>query len=134
MITVRILDPSEHGRLKDYPYFDEDGVPSPDVARIVVAENEEGKIVAFWSAIAITHLEPLWVDPAYRGTGIFRRMWQRMKQFLDDYRVPMTFSMIEDPQLGRIAEAHGFLKRDTTIYLYCPAHSKEPTHVADDVS
>ena len=73
MIT-RILPTEEWGRLQGnalsmlLPY-----VRQEDVQVLVV--EDEGKIIATWAVMRITHLEGLWCDPAYRGNaGVTRRL------------------------------------------------------------
>jgi len=79
--TIRLLKPSEYGRLKGLrgsglPDNDE-WVPDPKFSSVVIAELK-GKIVGFWVIQEMIHVDPVWTDPDYRG-NLTWRMWNKVK-------------------------------------------------------
>lgn len=57
---------------------------SPQNITIIVAEDEEGKVVGSIMALKVTHLEGLWVDPQHRGGRV---AWQLYQQALAVARI-----------------------------------------------
>lgn len=71
-IKERTLPPEEYARLKGtelenvWPVF-------PPEARVTVVEDD-GEIVACWSAFPIVHVEGLWVKPTHKNARVVRSM------------------------------------------------------------
>jgi hypothetical protein len=76
-MTYRWLEPEEWDALR--PLFEQNGqearLPSPAVAKAVVAETEEGEIAACLLLQVALHAEPLVIDPRYRGSVRFTRLF-----------------------------------------------------------
>jgi N-acetylglutamate synthase-like GNAT family acetyltransferase len=69
MKKLRILQPDEFDRLKEFePYNRGLALPIPGASRVAVAEIE-GRIVGFWVASAVVHIEPLFIAPEERNGG-----------------------------------------------------------------
>lgn len=69
MKNLRILQPDEIGKLKEFPPYSKGfELPTPSASRVAVAEVE-GRIVGFWVSSAVVHVEPLWLDPDVRDGG-----------------------------------------------------------------
>lgn len=97
-VTIRELGPEEMHVLATLPPFNVEGIPAFGHTRIVVAQDVEGgNIVAYWFIFDAVHVEPLWVDPNYRKRpGMARRLWGRVREILEETKVPGAFAMVHD--------------------------------------
>ena len=68
-VVLRDLEPEESEKLK--PVLQRVGfyLPLPHLASVIVAEYQ-GEIVGFGTAQLMCHVEPLFVYPEWRGTGL----------------------------------------------------------------
>lgn len=85
MITHRVLPPEEWPRLAGteaeglWPQLDSEN------ARVLVVE-EDGEIVATWTAMRVVHMECLWVKPSHRGlAGVVRRLFGGLRQIAHEW-------------------------------------------------
>jgi hypothetical protein len=138
------LPPEEFERLRGFAPFDRWPVDQPIApgARIIVAETVEAegaaRLVGFWVAFNVVHLEPLWIDPAQRGNaGIARGMLDRISKVLDEDRVTVAYATIADVDAERmapLAARAGFTKIPGSLYVLerrpapppAPVQKKEP--------
>ena len=100
---VRELRPDEWGRLENHPSL-QYPLPSPEAARVVIAEVGD-TIVAYWLALQVIHLEPIWIHEDYRGGHLIKRMLGALLTILASCRVSMAFCFSDR------AEISGYLKR-----------------------
>lgn len=108
-MTIRTLAPEEHHRLVGLgPFKDATSGPDPDYSTVVVAEDEDGKILGYWCAFNAVHVEPLWVSPEVRDNGVGRGLWDKLREVLQRYHVPNAFAIIMDEDLPtHLPMAHG---------------------------
>lgn len=92
---VRTLRPDEHERLIGLGPFKDCG-PDPATSLVVVAEDDEGKIVGYWCAFNAVHLEPLWVVEAARNDGVAAALWVGLREVLDEHGIANAFAMVAD--------------------------------------
>ena len=97
-LKIRVLDPDEHGFLIGLGPFEDRG-PDPATSLVVVAEDEQGKIIGYWCAFNAVHLEPLWVAEAERSNGVGMAMWTGLRQVLKEHGIANAFAMIADEDL-----------------------------------
>lgn len=95
------------------------GMPPADSSRIIVAEDA-GKIIGFQMLIFVPHLEPIWVDPAYRGGWVPFRLFQRTKQLLDQFRISVAYLFSKTPEVADYLQRLGLTKLPYETYLYDP--------------
>lgn len=108
-MNVRVLRPEEHDRLIGLGVFERVTTgPNPDTSNVVVAEDENGQIVGYWCMFNAVHLEPLWVDPTHRKSGIGRRMWDGVLRVLENYGITHAFAMVDEEINVELAESIGF--------------------------
>jgi hypothetical protein len=117
---VRILPPSEWYRIE--PVFQAQGVPlpHPDFAGIVVIESAEAsdegvyRLAGFMVIQLVPHLEPIWINPAKRGTDLWKRLVAAAKaQFAPG--VPF-YVFTPNPALERMAEESGLAKLPWSVH------------------
>lgn len=75
-MEYRILEKSEVSKLA--PILQSLGwnLPYPQTTTVLVAEDE-GEIIGFVCQTLLPHLEPEWVAPKYRGTGVADELAKR---------------------------------------------------------
>lgn len=119
-VAIRELPPEEYGRLQAAggPLSHLTLAPSDD-ARVVVGERD-GRIVAYWVAHTVVHLEPLWIDPAHRHRpSLIGGLLREMRALLARLRVPFAWAIIADADLPvnlPMAEKIGFVKVPGGLY------------------
>lgn len=94
-LTFRELDPAEFSQI---PSEATGGYQLPaSNCKVVAGIDESGKIAACWAAVAVVHLEPLWVREDYRKSGyVIRRLWTLLKDVLLKQGVRTTLTVIAD--------------------------------------
>jgi hypothetical protein len=121
--TVRVLPPEEWEKLAHIEPFDRTGLPSPGHWRIVVAEVE-GVIVGFSCLFDCVHMEPLWIDPAYRARphafgDVLTGLWAGCRVLLHAADVQMVFAVVGDalPRNADFVKHLGFIPAEGTLYI-----------------
>jgi hypothetical protein len=70
-------------------------LPPSGLARIIVVEDDGGRIVGYWCIVTAVHLEPVWVAPEYRGNAsMWRKMWSGIKSVLVESKVKMAVAIV----------------------------------------
>lgn len=116
-ISTRELPAAELYRLQEILPEYRDGI-DPRTARIVVAENESGKIVAHWGVFVSVHVEPLHISLPYRKhPGVIRSLWKSVWEILQSTGQKVSFAVFsqESPALP-LAERLDFEKIEGALY------------------
>lgn len=90
----------------------------PRTARVIVAEDEDGRIVAHWALFVSVHIEPLHISVPYRKhPGVIRSLWQSVWEILEQTGQKVSFAVFsqESPALP-LAERLGFEKIEGSLY------------------
>lgn len=98
MLTRRLLPPEEWPRLCGTELEHVWPLLNDEDARVMVVEDD-GQIVACWSAIRYWHLEGVWVHPSRRGRmSVARHLMGLMRQTMRalGVRAAMTGAMSDD--------------------------------------
>lgn len=107
-MTSRVLPPSEWPRLAGteaealWPHLD------PVNASVLVVEDN-GRIVATWTALRVTHLECVWIDPDYRGAfGVVKRLLRGVRAIAQEWgaRTVVTSAMTDQVR-AFVTSLHG---------------------------
>ena len=118
MLTYRELDRSEFDRI---PKEATDGITLPDSnCRVVAAINDRDQIVAIWAAVAVVHLEPIWIKEEHRKSPtLIRRLWAALRNVLKTEGVQSTMTVIPNnkPATRRIAEWCGAREVDGKLFF-----------------
>lgn len=77
-MTLRRLRPDERDRVKPVYEAENGHLPDEGDAVFYVAEDERGDIIGLWALELMLHAGPLWVDPRYRGYGLYRKLFDLM--------------------------------------------------------
>jgi len=123
-ITYRILPPDEYHLLSDHPFLAGLSLPAPESGRVVVAESE-GRIVGFQVLVAVMHLEPIWVDPAYRSTGVARKLFTTATECLDQFHTSVAFCFSDKDKIAEYLDRMGLIRLPVSVHLFDP-HLKVP--------
>ena len=121
-MIYRELRPEENQRLEGHPALNGLGVPSPDVAKIVIAERENGEIIGFQMAVTVVHLEPIWVHPDYRGSMVPMRLWKTATRLLDALLIKVAFCFSEDSTIANYLSRLGLRELPYKTHVYDPEH------------
>jgi hypothetical protein len=95
-LRVRELPAAEFGRLSSVlPEF-RAGV-DPHTARVVVGEDEMGRIKALWGVFATVHIEPLVISPEHqKNPGLIRALWRKVHAILQETKQEISFAIMEE--------------------------------------
>jgi len=85
-------------------------------SRILVAEDSEGKLVGFQVLQLVPHVEPLYVAPSARATGLAEELVERMVKFLGEVQIRGYLASAESPFAAQLCEKHGMTKLDYPVY------------------
>jgi hypothetical protein len=96
-VTVRELPPEEFELLRKMPPFSDVGLPPVGGARAVVAQTADGTVVGFWFLFNAIHVEPFYLDMAYRRhPGVLRRMWRGVQGIMESLGASVAWAVIPD--------------------------------------
>jgi hypothetical protein len=84
--------------------------------RILVAEDETGKLLGFLCMTLLPHIEPMWILPAERGTGLPEELGKQMQSFMEECRAPIVYLVADNPFVIRLAEKHGMELIESPVY------------------
>lgn len=117
--ATRILPPDEWGRLASLESLGipPDRLPPPDSLVIVVEREGDQAIVGRWMAYNIVVLEGLAIDPAYQhfprvAGGLLNRMMDELRT----REIPAVLTLIQTPEVERLAEHAGFVQVPGTVW------------------
>lgn len=116
-ITVRFLDPGEYPLIDRF--FDEEKVPRLDPlwSKVVAAfDTITGQVVGIMVLQLVGHAEPIIIDPAYRGEGIWRPMAEMMDGYAEFVCIPGLYTQPTNPAARAICEKMGFEERDHPLW------------------
>jgi hypothetical protein len=114
MLSSRVLPEAEWGRLKDLP-------PMGPLSWPVVAEDETGEIRGYWIVMTAVHVEPIWIDPRFRGNaGMLRKLWRGVRGVLKELNCKFAVAVVmrDNPPTHAI-ERLGFQKVNGDLW-YAP--------------
>lgn len=123
MIEYRFLQPDEF-HLIDH-YFDQENVArlDPEWSKVAAAiDLDTNQIIGIMCLQMVPHLEPIIVDPAYRGRGLWEPMAQLMDGYCNVLQIPGAYTQPTHAKAEAMATAMGFERRNHPLYvkLYTP--------------
>lgn len=86
---IRLLRDEEFDRIDLKEIFEENNFPftiDPITCKILIAENENKKIVGFTVTRPRFHVEPSWVHPDYRSSLLALRLYRRLLELYKDFK------------------------------------------------
>lgn len=89
---------------------------SPRDTSVVVVERD-GKIVATLSVVRMTHLEGLWVDPAYKNAGVCRSLLRLSAGIAGVWDNEWVLAGAADERMRDILTRLGGVKVDMETYM-----------------
>lgn len=93
-LTFRELHPSEYCKI---PPEATQGRQLPNEGVKVVVALDGDQIVGMWCAMAVVHLEPLWIASTHRNSpSVLRRMWNVLRASLVAEGVASTLTVIDE--------------------------------------
>jgi hypothetical protein len=119
-LTYRELQPEEFYKLEGHEALKGLEVPSPDAARILIAERVDGTIVGFQMMVTVVHIEPIWVHPDYRGTMVPIRLWKTATRLVDALRIKMAYCFSDTPIISGYLQRLGLRELPYKTFLFDP--------------
>jgi hypothetical protein len=121
-ISLRQLPVEEWTRLSEAggPLSGHQLPAAPDHAVVIVAEIDGDTIIAYWVAAAMVHLDPLYIDPAYRhhpklALGLLGLLTHLLQQAGVTY-AQACVAPEDQPGNGVLLEKLGFSALPGTLY------------------
>ena len=82
-MDIRFLSPEEYPMLNEF--FQRENCPPLDpMFSRVVAAVDNGKVVGAMCLHLVAHAEPIWIDQAYQGTGLWKDLTDKMDGYLTE--------------------------------------------------
>jgi ribosomal protein S18 acetylase RimI-like enzyme len=121
-VHYRVVAEDELVRMK--PLFDQLGwaTPDPNLAKVVVVEAGLGKdaiILGFCAVQYVTHMEPFWIHPNMRGSGVAEALMENAVHYVEhDCNIKKYVSIAKPGSFGaRLCEANGMVPFPGQVYV-----------------
>lgn len=88
-----------------------------DNAAALAAFDANGTLVGFLCVQHVPHIEPLYVDPAYRGTGLAESLADGVAEALRVTNCRGAFLIANNPASAKLAEKFEMTKIEDPIYF-----------------
>lgn len=134
-VEVRFLTPEEYPLINHF--FDSQNVPrlDPNWSKVVAAvDKASGQVVGIMCLQLVAHAEPIIIDPAYRGRGLWREMADMMDGYAGTVGLPGLYTQPTSEVSAILASRMGFTEMAYPLYLkiYSPHYrSLTPTGTED---
>lgn len=96
----------------------------------VAVVEVDGQIVAYWVIWYALHVEPLWIQEAWRKhPGVVGGIVKQMQSVVEETMEPSAFCVIEEENLDRVApyaDRLGFLQAPAKLYYLVLQPAPEP--------
>lgn len=86
------------------------------VAKILCA-IESGRVVGFHVLQMFPHVEPLWVAPEHRGTGLAEELADRMLNFMTDIGARGFMVIADTPYAEKLCRDRGMKRVTSPVYI-----------------
>lgn len=115
MITTRFLEPDEY-HLIDH-FFDRERAPrlDPNFSK-VIASFDRGRVVAIVCTQMVIHIEPIIIEPEYRGRGLWKEMAEMMDGYLMASGVVGAYAQPLHDSTKHMCEEAGFVEMPHSLY------------------
>lgn len=90
---------------------------SRDASRILVAEDDDGKLLGFVVLQLIPHVEPLYVIPSMRATGLAEDLADHIISFLVEQKARGWMAVAESPFAEKLCEREGMQRVQLPVYV-----------------
>jgi ribosomal protein S18 acetylase RimI-like enzyme len=114
----------------EYKWLDNDSVEALDAVMIahsmpvlnrhttrVRAAYDGDRLVGFLVLQLFPHMEPIYVDPEYRGNGISKQLVDDMYEFMNECQIRGFMCMAESPNSEKICQGLDMTKIEIPVYI-----------------
>jgi len=112
LLTYRVLEPWEWGRIAELAPEKADRLPNPKLAACAVAQDGD-RIVGFLFAQRVIHIEPLWVAKDHQGDGVPDKLWASL---IPRLKGMLVFGFSPNGLVGNLLNRLGFEKQPWETY------------------
>lgn len=118
-VKIRILNADEFSREDLVSVFrkNKSNVPNPSIANIVIAENENNKIVGFAVLQPQYHAEPIYVDREYRDTNLHKELIDELLGNIPTIAGLQIFVFAPNDKIVELAKRFGFQELDYKVFV-----------------
>lgn len=115
--TYRFLDVNEYHLAT--PFFDECEAPrlDPNFSRVLGAFTPEGELAGFVSLQLVAHAEPIFVEPAYRNSGLGLNLTQKMDDYCQALGLPGLYVQPTNLAAQKLASCVGFEPSEHSLWV-----------------
>lgn len=120
-LVVRFLEPDEYWRIESF-FADEKAVmPDPRFSKVLVAMDGD-RVAGLMVAQMVLHVEPIIIDRAYRGTGVWKEMASMLDGYLYNVGVAGAYAQPIHDSTRHMCEQMGFREMENRLYMkiYAP--------------
>jgi len=88
------------------------------LARVLICEGEDGRLLGFNVVQLCAHVEPLWVAPGMRGraNGLTEELANRTAQYLRDNGVRNWRCTTSSPRVAELCESNGMVLVEGKVF------------------
>lgn len=105
-MTTRTLPCEEWPKLAESGMLEALRFMRPEDAQVIVVEDG-GRIVGAWSVLRVTHLEGVWIAPAYRkGASVAKRLLTSTLHAARQWASPWAFTGAQTPEVAALLTDH----------------------------
>ncbi len=107
---------------------------NPNTSIVVVVEDDNKKIRAYWMAQLVVHTEPVWIDPELRSgfTGV--KMYAALLAALQGLGIKEFYSFADRDEIDNYLQRLGLKITPFSVYRgvvpECPFSQHQPSSVA----
>lgn len=94
------------------------------LTRALAAYDERGNLIGCYILKLLPHPEPLFVEPAWRGSGVADALAEEMHRVLADTPPGGVWFTAENPLTARMAEEHGLVLVNYPVYTNGESHGR----------
>lgn len=85
-------------------------------SRVLLAEAD-GELAGFYCLQMAPHVEPMFVQPALRGSGLAEELADRMQAFLIEVHARGYYAVADNPLVAKMCEARGMERIPSPVYV-----------------
>lgn len=98
--------------------IDPEALAWPDDSVVIYAFNENNEIIGRIGAVAILHIEGVWVREDNRSSSIFQNLVNKIEELLkeENRKVAMAFALDSNPDMKNYLERLDYSEMPFTVY------------------
>lgn len=91
--------------------------PDPNFSRIFAAIDDNHQVVGFVVLQLVAHAEPIYVDPAYRGSRVWVHLTAMLAAYCELHQIAGVYTQPTSDATRKICERMGWSEMDYPLYV-----------------